>query len=127
MPLAAVLFPQLENFVLFLGGPFVSSYVRIDDVDPSLAALPWLSLAAWADRLIEFLSDAGPLFRLAGRISVLHALGSDLLCDLAKNFSLAGRPGRLLSLDILNEQPSLLALTGSASWDQVRHSLPVSI
>ena len=127
MPLAAVLFPQLENFVLFFGGPLVSSHVRIDDIDPALATLPGFSLAALADCLVEFLGDASPLFRLAGSVSVLHALGCDLLGNFAQNFGFTGRPSRFLPLDILDEQPSLLALAGGATWNEVGHSLPVSI
>ena len=127
MPLAAMLFPQLENFVLFLRGPLVPAHVRIDDIDPALAALPGFPLAALADSLIELLGDARPLFRLAGSVTVLHALRGDLFGDFSEDFGFTGRPGRLLPLDVLDEQPPLLALARGATWHQVGHSLPVSI
>ena len=117
MPFAAVLFPQFKYFKLFVCGPLVSAHIRIYHIDPPFAALSWLSMAARSNSPIEFLCDAGPLFRLTCRATILlHALGGDFFGNFAQNFSFSSRPSRLLSLDILYEQPSLLALTGGATW-----------
>jgi len=64
VPLAAQFLPQLEDFVFFLDGPFVASHVRVDHVDPSLAALARLAVAARSDRLVKLFGDARPLFWL---------------------------------------------------------------
>ena len=127
MPFAPVLFPELEDFVLFLRGPFVATHVRINDIDPPFAALARLPLTALSDGLIELFGDACPLFWLADRVPALHALRRDIVGNFAEDLGFAGRPGRLLALDILDKQPPLLALAGCASRDQICNSLPVCV
>lgn len=111
MPFASVLFPELEYFVLFFRCPFVSSHIRVDNIDPSFTALPRLSLTARTYSLIEFFSNSGPLFGLADRVPALHTLRGHLFSNLAEDFCFTRRPCRLLSFNILNEEPALLTLT----------------
>jgi len=92
MPFTPVLFPELEYFVLFFRCPFVSSHIRVDNIDPSLTALPRLSLTAGAYSLIELFSNSGPLFRLTNRVPALHALRGHLLSNLAEDFRFSCRP-----------------------------------
>ena len=103
MPFASVLFPELEDFVLFLGSPFVATHIRINDVDPSFAALTRFSLTPLTNSLVEFLCDAGPLFWLADGVPALHALRCDIVSNFAEYLSFAGCPGRLLALNILDK------------------------
>ena len=127
MPFASMLFPELEDLVLFLGRPLVATHVRINDVDPPLATLARLPLTALTDGLIELFGDARPLFWLADGVPALHALRRDIVGNFTEDLRFAGRPGRLLALDILDKKPPLLALTGCASGDQISNSLPVCV
>lgn len=123
MPLASEFFPELEDAIFFFDGPFVASHTRIDDVDPALTTLPRFPMATWSHRLVEFFSDTSPLL---GLIQIAaHALRGNVLSDFLENLSLPGRPRRLLALDVLDEQPALLALKARASWHQIGDSLPV--
>ena len=114
MPLATQFFPELEDAVLLLDGPFVTANTRVDHVDPTLTALPRFSLAARSNRLVKLFSNTSPLF---GLIQIAaHALRGNILSDFFENLSLACRPRRLLTLDVLDEQPAFLALEGGAPW-----------
>ena len=123
MPLASEFFPELEDAVFFFDGPFIASHTRVNDVDPALTTLPRFPVAAWTHRLVEFFSDASPLL---GLIQITaHALRGNVLSDFLENLRFPGRPRRLLALNVLDEQPALLALKAGASWHQVGDRLPV--
>ena len=75
--------------------------------------------------LVEFFSYPCPLLRLIQIAG--HALSGNFFSDLLKNFRFSGGPRRLFALDVLDEQPALLALEGRAAGHQVGHRLPVRV
>lgn len=105
-----MLLPQLEDLVLFLGRPLVAAYIRVDHIDPALTALARLAVATGTHSLVELFGDARPLLRLPDWIASLHALRCDIVRNLPQNLRFTSCPGRLLPLNVLNEEPSLLAL-----------------
>ena len=127
MPLATVLLPELENFVFFLRGPLVAANVRIDNIDPSFAALAWLTGTTSPHNLVKFFGNACPLLWLSNWITCLHALRGNIVRDFPENLSLTRSPSRLLPLDILNEKPALLALIRGAAGHQVCNCLPIRV
>ena len=125
VPPTAFLPPNAQNLVLLLCGPFVSTHIRINHVNPALTTLPRLALAARTNSLVKLLCNPGPLLRLP---VVRHAtLRSNLLCDPFKNLSFLGGPCRLFTLDILEEKPSFMALKRGSSRHQISHSLPIRL
>jgi len=125
VPFATKLRPHLQDLELFLHGPLVASHIRIDDIDPALTALTWLPRAPRANSLVELLSDASPLLWLAQ--ITCDTLRCNLFSDPFKNLRFAGRPSRLFALNVLNEQPTLLALERRAARDQVCDGLPICV
>ena len=131
VPLAPQLPPQLQYVVLLFDCPFVAPHVRIDHVDPAFTALTGFALAARTHRFIELLSDARPLLGLVAT-SILGACRLNGLCGHFFGYpfeylGLTCSPGRLLPLDILDEEPALLTLERGASGHQIGHRLPVRV
>lgn len=109
MPFAAKSLPELQDLVLFLKLPLVALHVRVDHVDPPFTALARFPMASVTHSLVELLRNPGPLLGLGTRLSAL-GLGGDFLSDALEYLGLTGGPSRLLALDVLDEQPALLAL-----------------
>ena len=108
MPLTAQLLPELEDIELLLSSPLVTAHARINHINPALTTLTWLTRAALANHLVEFLCNAGPLLWLIQITG--HALRSNIFSNFLEDLRLTGCPSRFLTLDILNEEPALLAL-----------------
>jgi len=90
VPLAAELFPELENLELLLRGPLIAAYARIDNIEPTFTTLARLAVTAWPNCLIEFLRYTRP--RL-GLIQIYaHALSCYLFGYILKNLCFVGRP-----------------------------------
>ena len=125
MPLCTVLLVQCQHLVLFLWAELLMLYGWVDRVHPSLSALSWLPLTAGVHTLVVFSSDGSPLVWLVsgcamGCVSLREFLGYFL-----QNLGLLRRPCVLVSLHVLDEEPSLLALEGASTRDKSGDNLPV--
>jgi len=111
VPLVSHRDPKLQYLNVLVESPFDSLDIGVNDIDPALTALPWLPLRLGSDELIKLLSDAGPFLRLVHVNSCFLLL---VLCDLCgdafQDLSFMSCPRRLLTFNLLNEQPALLAL-----------------
>ena len=104
VPLVTHRDPELQYLNVLSESPFDSLDVRVNNINPALSALSWLSLRFGSYELIKLFSNTRPFLGLAHVNScLLLLLLSDLCGNALENLSLVSCPRRLLTFDLLDE------------------------